>query len=189
MKRIILVILSFFALSSVCYSATANYGDDVAGGTFQAYPADYIYFHQISVTTGGTVNKISFYNQDLERSGPAKGAIYTDSGGNPSAIITNGTTNEASNWGIDEWVDLTFSTPPTVSDSTTYWIAIWSDEAYRREKIAGGSNNWKWDSEAYGGSWPEPPTIGDTGSFNEFDAYIEVELSSGAAQIIVITGN
>ncbi len=163
----------------VTHESSTNYGDAAAPGSADAYGANYIYFHKISITTGGTGASISLYIQNAPAGKPGSGdikcALYTDVAGEATDLVTNGTTEEKAWSGINhsEWTTFTFGTPPTVT-ATDYWIAVWSDQQYSRANAAGGSNNWKWDSETYDG-WPSTASIGATASISDMDAYLTVD--------------
>jgi hypothetical protein len=162
--------------------ADNNYGDTSAPGSADDYGADFIYAHQITVTTGGDLQSIKIWFDTAPGSGNVKCALYTDSSGADTLVTNSECTEKAwSSVSAGAWTTFTVSGTPTLSGSTTYWIAIWSDTPYRYAKGAGGSNNWEWDSETYG-TWPSTYISGATGSFSDFDAYAVVR-PAGVADV------
>jgi hypothetical protein len=95
--------------------------------------------------------KAALYNND--RSGPI---------GTTSEIATN-------NGGAYYWITWPFTAKPTLIAGTQYIIAVWGEDTGDTQltdnsPVAG--NNLHFDSEAYGGAWPNPLTINYTaGSF------------------------
>jgi hypothetical protein len=59
--------------------------------------------------------------------------IWTDSGGNPNAVVTNGTSDTvvastlSSSYGFIEFI---FATPASLSASTTYWVTLETTDSY-----------------------------------------------------------
>lgn len=160
---------------------TENIGDDSAPGISNTYASDYIYYNLVTTNNAGTVTSINIYLHTTE-SGPVKCAIYTGSAGSVGSKVADSETGEETLSSDTGWIQFTFSTNPSVSASTTYWIACWADftgNYYDRGKGAGGTNNWGFESAAYDG-WPASGNPDGYQGFSDMDAYMVVEYGGEA---------
>ncbi len=71
-------------------------------------------------------------HKDGNPSGNVWVEIWSDSAGNPGALITNGqSVNVAcSSFNSGDWVDFSFSTKPTLINNQNYWMVLKGDYAY-----------------------------------------------------------
>lgn len=80
-----------------------------------------------TVSENGTVASVSYYGRK-NAANNMKGAVITTSG----VILTNGITSATALQATAQWHIMTFSIPPTVSSSTSYYpVVIWDGTAYR----------------------------------------------------------
>jgi hypothetical protein len=94
------------------------------------------------LSADNVVNKISLY---LKKSGSPNDVtvnILADDGGVPSDTVIASTTLNASNVTTSfAWVDATFSTPPALTDGTTYWLSVDASSSASKYWIIGSLTN------------------------------------------------
>lgn len=121
-------------------------------------------------TADGTIETLEWF-QRSEQGTPSDGItveIWTDNSGSPNSIISGATENisQASivdgdnSWSDTEGTTVTFSSPASVSNGTTYWVVV-----YRQGSLDGSNyNNWwttspstyangLWKRSSDGSSW------------------------------------
>jgi len=135
-----------------------TYGDcDNASADTYLLAGAYIVYLQVTVTTGGTVSAITTYcGADAGNATGLKAALYSDNADQPNTLLTNGTATPITlDWNQDN--TLTFSTDPSVSDATKYWVAFKAEENnYLTEGV--GAILTKYEDAAYGDAFPATAT-------------------------------
>lgn len=180
--------------------ATADYPvtlDPTFGFNSQGASSDPIYngyIHAFEVdapASDGTVTQLSAYLSYFGSTVPdvATAGIYTDSSG-PGSLIANGTTNELSSTadesGTYQIQHFTFATPPSVTGSTSYILAMMADNGGAEGTIAcyiaydavAGYNRWYKSGQTYsGGSLPDPfpstPSVTGSRKISTWATYTE----------------
>jgi len=108
--------------------------------------------------------------------------IFDDNGGEPGSLVTNGTSDAVAGGGLvtagnNSIVEFDFSTPPTLTSGTTYWIV------FRRAGANDGTNYYTWgregnvdsgNSATFTSSVPAWAT-----STNDHQYYIEFNITGG----------
>jgi len=151
-----------------------KYGDIVKGTTNTTYAANYIYGGRVTVASACTPNKIRLYVSAASKpiTGKVQCALYTDGGNTPTTLIAITNEKDWSDVLANGWTEFEFISPPSLS-AGEYWAVTNSEQAYRREREAGGSNNWFNKAQAYG-TWPTITTP-SLGSFSGNDIHIVEE--------------
>jgi hypothetical protein len=109
--------------------------------------------------------------------------LYTDSGGEPDALVTDGTSNAVAASSLSSsygWITFTFPDPPALSASTTYWLVLETTDS------ASDDNHVVWGADASTPSYADGEMKSEASStwsaeskdavFNVFDAagdYVE----------------
>jgi len=76
-------------------------------------------------SVSNTLPKVSIYIKKVKNPGSRTFRILTDSGGSPSKTILASATLQSSLVGTSYgWVDVVFSSPPSLTQGTTYWLMI-----------------------------------------------------------------
>ncbi|MEK7076791.1 MAG: choice-of-anchor R domain-containing protein, partial [Patescibacteria group bacterium] len=153
--------------SIVGLSGTTITGDAIVAGGIPANPAvewtthdtDHVFAtastnrditQSFTATAGGALSKMSVY---LAKAGSPSSnltvRITTDNGGKPNSSDIANTTIAPSQVGASaSWIDVSFSSPPTLTNGTKYWIVL----DYGTNSA---SNYWIWrkdTSDAYAGN-------------------------------------
>ena len=150
-------------------TGTTNYGDSTQGAGTNWYSADYIYMFKFTPTTTGTATSINVYIGATTNSGTIKGALYNDNTGAPGTF--NSSTAQVSAT-ANSWNTLTFASPPTLTASTQYWMAVWYSASMNGTKTGTGSNIGVQKNVAYG-TWPDPAGTGWANTaYTDYDTYI-----------------
>ena len=84
--------------------------------------------------------------------GHYKCAIYSDSGGSPSALLRG--TAEVSN-PADGWQAFPLTSSLALTSGSFYWLAIWSDDASAGVYYSDSGAPLRWGQYSYG-AWPSP---------------------------------
>jgi len=115
---------------------------------------------KITPASSYAIQKVSVWmNRYNSPSGNVWIEIWSSSGGNPNALITNGTSDTVSAGGISTTaalVDFNFTTPPSLLSGTVYFVVVTRDYGdstsnyikvynYAAGNYAGGTY-WEWDS-------------------------------------------
>jgi hypothetical protein len=87
-------------------------------------------------------------------------AIYSDNGGNASALLR--ATNEVTP-ATDGWHTFTLTAPLQATNGTAYWLAIWSNDVNARVHADNGGTL-KFAAYPYG-AWPSPVNLTGSGNF------------------------
>jgi hypothetical protein len=114
-------------------------------------------FQAVSNTAVSTV-----YAQVGTIGGHYKCAIYADAGGSPSAFLRG--TAEVTN-PVGGWQAFPLTTSFTLTNSTYYWLAIWSDDANAAVYYSDSSGTLRWGQYNYG-TWPNPITTTGGGNLD-----------------------
>lgn len=98
-----------------------------ADGNAWGYPGDTAYERAIPITPScsGTITSASVYG--LHVGTPGENAVFsirTDSGGLPSVALANGSSTPFDQSGSAAWATSTYSSGPSVTSGTTYWIVL-----------------------------------------------------------------
>jgi hypothetical protein len=116
-------------------SSTSCTDDELVGKTNPNI--DFAQSFQISTTSSVSLTKVSLYIQRQSSPTGANIRITADASGQPatvalaSAVLDNSMV--ATSYG---WVDITFTSPPTLDPATTYWIVL--------DATQDNSKYWKW---------------------------------------------
>ena len=146
---------SYASLAETLTSNSAGaFGNPTAGNSYSVISKNGIYG---SVFTSGSiassVYNVTFYGRSV--SGASVKAVICDS---PGHIITNGISAAASITNKVAWYTLTFSTAPTISANTNYWLMIISSDNSIRLYYAAAAGSGKYDdSNSY--TTPHDPTV------------------------------
>ena len=90
-------------------------------------------------------------------------AIYADSGGVPAALL--GATSEITP-GTNGWHTFSLRSALVATNGNYYWLAIWSNDTNARVNADDTGGVLRWGKYPYGTNWPNPLTLGTSGSFN-----------------------
>lgn len=154
-----------------CGGGSDNYGDTGASGSGVLQSANTIYFIPITVTTCGTVSSINGYIGSTT-SNAVKAAIYTNNGSNkPGTLVAS--TNEKTDESANGWNAYTFSSNPSVTSATTYWIGFISGQDHNLSNNF-GSDTWYYQSISYASGFPATATPADGGTNFLSSIYIKV---------------
>jgi len=150
-----------------------SFGYDTAGGSNHYISGDDIYGALFTSPADiDTADSLSAYTKYF--SGEyIKGVIVLHSNLN---IVTNGVGNAVATDGSGSWKTSTFSTPPSLSQSTEYVLSIIGDASHYIYYDAGDTNQGHYD-ESNDYASPENPT--DAGHYN-FEYSIYCNYSAGA---------
>jgi len=120
--------------------ATVVMGNNGTGGGNNNASADIVYWGVggFIPPTSGTANKVTV-TLGANLTGKMKCALYSDNAGNPGSLLTQ--TVEVTN-PITGDNDFTFLTPPTLTDSGVYWLAIWTNAAFTFTTGGGSQSYW-----------------------------------------------
>lgn|SRR3972149_1871919 len=110
---------------------------------FRTVADEAIYAGSFNATANRTPIKISMY---MSKTGSPTGnvwlEIWSDSGGNPGSIITNG---QSANVDVStlsgDWKDFTFSTFPSLTNGSQYWLVMKGDYTYSGTHYANVGKN------------------------------------------------
>jgi len=107
----------------------------------------------------GPVNKAQFYLKKFGTPGDATVMIVNNSAGAPGAtVLASGTLSSSSVTANYDWVEVVFTSNPTLTAGVPYWVVINSSSANnKRYYIVGASMDW--------GITAYPDGIGVTGQF------------------------
>jgi hypothetical protein len=95
--------------------------------------------------------------------GRYKCAIYTDSGGQPSRLLSSSA--EVSN-PAQGWQTFPLVSAQTLTNGSFYWLAIWSDAVTAEIYYSSSSSGTlRWNQQAYG-AWPDPLSTSGGNSYN-----------------------
>lgn len=90
------------------------------------------------------LNKVTLYLKKVDTPSDKTVRILTDNGGVPSgAELANGTLQSSLVTGSYGWIDVSMSTPPTLTAGTRYWIVI--------DSSANASKYYQWGLDVLGG--------------------------------------
>ena len=93
------------------------------------------------VSTNNQINKVSFYIKKIGAPSNLTVRILTDNNGKPSkTALASGTLNASQVTTSYGWVDVSFSNPPPVFTSQTYWVSIDTSADASRYWIIGLDN-------------------------------------------------
>lgn len=128
-----------------CGGGTDNYGfPDLTTGETNMNE-NFIYYTSVDIIICGTVASVTCKTGE-NASTQSYIAIYTDNGGVPGSLLTNGTSSALSE-SVSTSNTWTFSTPPSVSSSTTYWVAfLTTGGGHALYQASGGSQSVYYES-------------------------------------------
>jgi hypothetical protein len=162
----------------------ATFGKTGIGGTESNKSGDYMEGCKFTSGSAGTLASIKAYLKGHGDTRKMKCAIY-DSGYN---LLTNGTTEEKTiSSTTAAWYTFNFSTAPSVSASTDYYLMMWNDHAVKYYYDSGASGQFPYYGIAYGGSWPASFTP-DGSSARDASIYATyMDATTGPLELISIT--
>jgi hypothetical protein len=163
------------AVAASSISTSPNQSNDTpstpsAGITFANTNSTQDFAQSFQLSSSGAFNKVSLYIKKTGSPSNATVFISSDSGGSPSSDSIASAALDASlvttSYG---WVDIIFTSKPTLQATTTYWIVI--DASSNASRYYTMASNASYDSGSAktgsrGGSWTA------TGSDGYFKAYI-----------------
>jgi hypothetical protein len=165
--------------------STENIGDSTAPGTEGGYLANYSYTHLVTTTSAGNAASINVWFLNSPTAKPTTGSVKCALYGYPTHTLIAATEEKAwSTINYGEWTTFSFASPPDVSASTSYLIAVWSDKSFSKAKGAGGSGNWGYKSIAYG-NWEDPYSGTHGSAYSDVDIYMAVTVADTTLQISV----
>ncbi len=139
------------------------------------------------VSTSGLINKVSFYIKKTSTPTSPNVYIVTNSGSSPSTtVVATGILNAASVGTSYGWVDVSFTTNPTLTAGTTYWVVIdagtSSTKYFTIGASTGGYGSGLGKIGAYSGTWNNTTPSGLDYYFNVYlgGVYGTVYGSSGS---------
>jgi len=138
------------------------------------------YAQSFSPGSTGSLAKISIYVKKVGNPSSREIKIVTDNSGSPnSSEIESGTLNKDLVGNEYSWVDVVFSTPPTLTAGQTYWIVL--------DANSNSNNYWVWCSDSnngfgngvakYSEEWDDDPWTQITGDLT-FKTYTGGGISS-----------
>ena len=143
----------------------------IAGGTLgttnEGTLTDYLWdngpwINACRFQAGSTMSVSAVHAKVAAISGRYKCAIYTDSGGSPSALLrgTVEAVNPPAGWSV-----MSLTTPLVLTNAQYYWLAIWSDSSGAKVDDSGTGGTLRWGQYNYG-AWPSTLVTSGGGSFN-----------------------
>lgn len=118
------------AVSADGYSATADQSHGMGGTaaentTFGNTSSTADMAQSFVLSANAPLAKVSLYLRKVGSPGSPTVTIRTDNSGKPSTtVVATGTLSNSLVSGTYGWVDVTFSTAPQLSASTTYWLTV-----------------------------------------------------------------
>ena len=152
------------------------------------------------INNSDRINKVQFYIMKSGSPSDATVKIMNDSGGSPgSTILASGTLSASAVTTSYGWINVSFTTNPTLNANTTYWLVIDSSTAKKASYIIGASNggysNGLGKIGQQGGTWTNTTPAGldyyfnlylggETGLIQGVDQYNQLHIGtvSGTAQ-------
>jgi len=93
------------------------------------------------VSSSNSINKVQFYIKKYSSPSDVTVKIMNDSGGSPgSTIIASGTLSASAVTTSYGWINVSFTTNPTLNAGTTYWLVIDASTSSKKYYIIGASN-------------------------------------------------
>lgn len=120
--------------------SSPNCGDQLFGKNISGQDIlDIAQSFKPSTTT--TINKVSLKVKKIGNPPDVTVRVMTDSGGNPNknSVLTSGILYSSLVTTQYGWVDVTFTTNPTLTTETTYWLVI--------DTSSNASNYWSWGAD------------------------------------------
>lgn len=122
--------------------------------------ADYVIGNAYAAPATGTLSKLTFYVGGAGAGGTQvfKGLVYADSAGSPGALVANAVTNAITVASADAagWVDMTFATPPAVTNGATYWLSVIAGgTTLKAQRYSTGGANLVYKAATYP-TYPDP---------------------------------
>jgi hypothetical protein len=146
-------------------NAMGNSNLNASTGNLTLVPADRLYVFRVYCQTNGTVpdGLINFESTNL--TAKTKMVIYSDSTDTLGTLITNGVSDEVVGAIANVITTYTFSTPPTLTAGTYYWIGIITDSLvwiYQNPYTAGKGTS-ALVANTYTSGAPSTPTVSSYG--------------------------
>ena len=145
------------AIYPVRHAAGLTFGYEAVGGTSETYQVDDMFAYRFtSPADAGTADSVSIYTSDTSGSRYVKGIILLQS---DKTIITNGIgdgVEAARPWYSPDFVASPFSTPPSLTPSTDYYLAVVANGAMFG-KYDTGDANYSFEDTANSYASPENP--------------------------------
>lgn len=85
---------------------------------------------RFAATASSTVSKLTAWLQGSGGTRNVKGMLYADDGTGDTPGTRIAISNAASLTTTAQWLDLTFSSPPSITDTTVYWLAVVADGSF-----------------------------------------------------------
>ena len=161
------------AVAAGCGGGSSNYGDTDGSSAGSDYYNNYVYYNKITVTVCGTVSAVHNYCGAVVTDESMWG-IYTDNGGVPGSLITNGATDVLTVMDDNAYNTWTFSTDPTVTSATDYWVGIMTNHQFLGNN-GGGAVTLYYQARAYGLGFPATATPLLLGTTFDTGCYIVVD--------------
>jgi len=173
------------AVYPIKHAAGLTFGNTTSGGTskncggFGPYASEFT-----SGVSSGTASKMTAWVREGAGASDIAGAIYTDGGSDPANVITNGITDTVNeNNSSAHWTDFPFSTEPSISASTVYWLAINCSTSGTDFYYSDTTTLYSYDTTA-GVSFPDPWSATGNGS-RQFDVYVTYTASAPATADVI----
>lgn len=141
-------------------AATAIMGNNpylTALGT-NAPGANFLLLLKVTAPATGTVTQIQVLFGTTSASAKAKAVIYSDSSGSVGTLLTNGTSAEVTGTTNGAVTAFTFSTPPSVTSGTAYWIGYIIDTNCFVGTISTSTGTSASKANTYASGAPSSPT-------------------------------
>jgi Tfp pilus assembly protein PilX len=142
------------------------------------------------------VSKVSFYLKKVGSPSNGTVKILSDNNGSPSTtVLASGTLSASSVTTSYSWIDVSFSTNPTLSQGTTYWVVVDASTSASNYYViganSGGYSNGVGKIGALGGTWNNTTPTGLDYYFNLYLGGVYGIIASTAGQYnpVPIGGN
>jgi hypothetical protein len=133
----------------------SQFGFNAAGGSTKALNANTMRFSKFTAPSNTSgISSISAYLNRTATGGSyaVDAGIYTDSSGAPSTLVTNSQITLSSNINRNspQWYTANYSTAPSLTPNSTYWLGVIAAKASVTYFDSGSSNQEASKSQTYG---------------------------------------
>jgi len=174
-------------LQAAVYPVTVDLtlGNSSAGGSGYFVVANYVYaFGPFTAPSSGVARGVHIRTARLGSNGSVGGALYSESGDDPNALVASSAVEGEITSGTYTWFSWTFASG-TITAAAKYFPAAWWEKTSYISYDAGGSDDVHYDSETFDVSaWPATfaNDAEDLGA-GTFDIYVVYTESGGGAGI------
>lgn len=154
-----------------CGTGTSNYGDYTATSSYSEYTGNYVIYVPVTVELCGKgITAVAYVGPTA--STHVKFALYTDNAGKPGTLIAGSESAEISET-ANAWNTYTFTTSPSVTSATTYWVASISDVTHNIGSTGGTLQKYR-EVRTYANGFPATANAFSISTTANTNVYITV---------------